>query len=1535
MTEINFSNIRSHDGSKEKGFEEFICHLASMSKPDNARYFVRKEGDGGDAGVECYWTLNDGSEHAWQAKYFMDTIENSQWQQISKSVETALEKHPNIRKYYICLPRDWTDSRSIRKGKKINSAFDKWKEYCESWKLLAQSKNMEVEFIYWCKHELTNMLHGDSSLLSGMRLYWFNEPCINSEALIDLANRSKESLGERFTPEFHIDLPITSKFDYIGMTPRWKARLEKEVINIGNIKNELKDLLSDCYTILSTEEIQETNDLIIMLHSKLVDDLEYGATLGNIDLLVDICNKISKKLYGFTSIVYSVNIEDKTLEESYIKKRRRLSSLDVEINGFISFLSDDETKCGILKAMLLFGEAGIGKSHLLCDIALKRLKEDLPTVFVLGQHYNGGNPLKFICEKLGLSQFTNKTVLGALDAFGKSKNSRTLIIVDAINEGPYRDEWLQHIVDFLEEVKLFPNVSLIISCRDTYKEYLIPEEILGVKITAICHNGFRGYEHEAALNYLAKQGISKASMPLLMPELSNPLFLKTCCKAIKSRGESQFPKGMNGFKSLYEFYMDSINYNIKKAKKYRTSHNIVLEVVNKFVEVLYQQNAYGVDARTATNLINEFDMNSNIGDTLFNLLIDEGLFAFDVEPDTNGGKGREIVRFSYERFSDYAIAEHILKQCKSDLDVAELFKSNGTIDSLLAGTKYYKYRGVIEALGLIIPEKFNKEFLEFVDINKASDRCKFKELLDVTFVKTILWRTGKSIGKKSWELLNEIDCINSCKKFDILLSLSTEPNHSWNAELLDKKLREYDMPSRDHVWSTYVAISDEYNNNNNIVRTLIDWAANASLQAVEPERLRLMALALLWMTTTSNRKTRDQTTKSLARVLCYIPEKIIDFIGKFNSCDDIYLVERLYAAIYGVVVRLNNNQVIKDIANCVYETQFKSGEPYPNILIRDYAIGIMEFAYSENLLGESIRTESFRPPYSSKWPIENPLTSEIDNVTGHGYKSAIRNSVIGALGDFGKYTMSCVRHWSATPIESANHMSGYELMQEFAKKLTPELRTKYEQYLSEKLQKENNRITNINNWLDSLQSNDLKTIWDNEEECEDKSSYDNLTEETETIFDEGDQEEESYEILLDELKKEIDAALNEQEKEEFRWLDRMFNIYSQPWRFSKQWCQRWVCKKAYDLGWKSELFSEFEQIYSNNRDYNRSQRQIERIGKKYQWIAFRELLARMADNLMWIDGGYSDVYDHEYFGAWQIDERDIDPTLWLRSRGNDEDKNVVRCWWQPKIFPFWGSNTDEQKTWLWDKKILPNFEEILSLIDDQEKQEWLVLRAECNQSRKSNGNDEDELEQSAWYRINSIIISKKDICSLKRKIKNKPLCDPYIVNVASNHQGYWGEYPWHPCYQNSKEDVLQNDEKWSELIIDVPISNYEWSIGGRDYSINRSISFYMPSSMLIEELSLIKNYDDPGKWVSKADELVFWDPSVMDKGESYALIRKSIFERWLADNDLMIVWLIGGEKELFSNGDRDLLGRLVFSGLYTMKKGDIAGELWFEEEKYE
>ena len=140
---------------------------------------------------------------------------------------------------------------------------------------------------------------------------------------------------------------------------------------------------------------------------------------------------------------------------------------------------------------------------------------------------------------------------------------------------------------------------------------------------------------------------------------------------------------------------------------------------------------------------------------------------------------------------------------------------------------------------------------------------------------------------------------------------------------------------------------------------------------------------------------------------------------------------------------------------------------------------------------------------------------------------------------------------------------------------------------------------------------------------------------------------------LDEAKAALKKTLTSDEWEDFRvraWNYLRFQR-QYGWRndglatFDTKWARRWVCKRAHDLGWTPERFANFDEL---NQGQSRHEHRVERIGKKYQWIALRELIARMADNLAYLGNSWTRRDGiPTYQGARQVSLRDIDPSLLL------------------------------------------------------------------------------------------------------------------------------------------------------------------------------------------------------------------------------------------------------------------------------------------------
>lgn len=352
-------------------------------------------------------------------------------------------------------------------------------------------------------------------------------------------------------------------------------------------------------------------------------------------------------------------------------------------------------------------------------------------------------------------------------------------------------------------------------------------------------------------------------------------------------------------------------------------------------------------------------------------------------------------------------------------------------------------------------------------------------------------------------------------------------------------------------------------------------------------------------------------------------------------------------------------------------------------------------------------------------------------------------------------------------------------------------------------------------------------------------------------------------------------------------------------------------------------------------EYGRGKSVVERIGKKYQWIAYYELLGRLADNLIFGDRGYSDVDDSKFYGPWQIDIREMDPSYWIKAKSEHFYGDVDIRWWRPYQFKLEFSSLNEQIKWLWDTSTLPDLQSIIWAKNNETREEWLVLHSFCDWTRKAIKDKSNLGEPNLWYRINTCIIKQENLEIIKENLINQPLCSPDIIYIPnSNNQRFLGEYPWHPCYDYLEEWTVPDD--WDRVKIPceyhVPLFEYDWSTSGFSHMPDESSRFYMPSKKIVKEMQLYRDINNPSYWYN-GDKVVFMDPSLEIDTQPCALISKEVLRKWLSENGYVLLWLIGGEKQLFTHRVEKFYGRLVYSAMYSMDgNGNIKGENWTEKE---
>ena len=292
---FDFSNIRTHNGSQADGFEELVCQLAHLQGPEGALRFVRKEGAGGDAGVECYWVLEDQTEVCWQAKYFIGGMDSSRWRQLDKSFNKALERHPKLTKYVICLPIDKTDIRRTgRDGNTVTSLEDEWQQNVLKWKEKAKSQGRSIEFEYWGKHEITSFLTIDNPLYSGKALYWFDAAVLATSKFEKVVNRARDALGDRYEAGLHVDLPVAENIDGLCLNEQWRKDLGER---LGRLKESKESLFrkqrNQQLNWLNGEKAEELRKLCSEVHRIVSEGLNQKVMLFDVQRVQDLLTDIS------------------------------------------------------------------------------------------------------------------------------------------------------------------------------------------------------------------------------------------------------------------------------------------------------------------------------------------------------------------------------------------------------------------------------------------------------------------------------------------------------------------------------------------------------------------------------------------------------------------------------------------------------------------------------------------------------------------------------------------------------------------------------------------------------------------------------------------------------------------------------------------------------------------------------------------------------------------------------------------------------------------------------------------------------------------------------------------------------------------------------------------------------------------------------------------------------------------------------------------------------------------------------------------
>lgn len=1475
---FSWSDLRSWNGSQQLAFEELCCQLHSTTPPVTDARFIRKGTR--DAGVEGYWEVPDGSEHGLQAKFFRGTPNESQMSQIDGSVKTALSKHPQLTKYIVCLPMD-------RDNPRIEGQEDfmqRWDTHAAKWAKWASELNRTIEFEYCGESELCRLLATEVN--AGLERFWFGK---DEFSLSWFVRRKEESIAplrdSRYLPNLHVDITdldrciegLTHDHTFFADVASKHSRLLKEVGTARSTVSRVGDpelnaafdsFVDATNTLASIVERIPVDMKADQISSRHRQDVLEGI---QIRLRQDTGAGLAKLETRLEALQYGD--EARTLTEVQQKRIRELESKLRAVGGahshFQNALSDESTQAAAGAFLLLDGEAGIGKSHYLARVVDGRVERGLPTLLFLGEQFKNEPILAQIRNRLGIGG-SNEEFLGALSSVARSCRCRALIAIDALNEADDKRFWKTELPSFLETLSNYPDICLVLSIRSTYANYCLPTNLDNWQVQRVDHPGFSGREDEAFLRYFSHFGISP-TYPVLQPEFTNPLFLKIFCEAVSSKPDDA-AAAQSSLSSLLTLYLASVNERLaEEVFETDPREQFVQRAVQSLADRMVSEKRRAVGRQAAKDIIDSIHSEPDFQKSLYRHLLHEGIITEMVNYAGSANDDDEHVRFSYERFGEFWLAESFLRSVPANDDVATRDKVKKLFQAV-AGDEQSRNRNasLVESLLILVAESYGLEITELdADVISSSS-------LTHAVLGSIVWRSSNAVTEQTENFIRK--CLAEDRHrfaaFDCLLRVATRSHHRLNAVWLHSWLMNQSMPDRDATWSIYLHSQWQYHSS---LRRIVEWAWNEnSKKNCIAEVRHLCGMCLSWFFTSSNRFLRDRSTKALVALYDDSVGEFREVIAKFSDVDDLYVTERVLATACGLAMRSDDTDSVASVADVVFDQIFAEGTPPAHILVREYARLIIERAAFLRKDSHFDMTK-IRPPFHSNVSLAarpwNDLREEHDD---RAFGTLVL-SLWPHSGDFARYVLGSdstgAHAWSSD-----------------------------RDLLAAAVARENGPPPVDANFAD-MTDVDLESV---------------LAEmQARMPLSEKDGEQDASNEL---------SARHETVQSRF---EQVQECYLEP-----DLVCRWIFKRVLELGWTIEQFGDFDsQIESHGRDAHKP----ERIGKKYQWIAYHEWLAHVTDQRPYRAAGES-IY--QYDGTWDIGVRDIDPTCLLRSTSLQSDLSELSAptWWADIDYGNWMPGLTHEE-WMQDADDLPACADLLLSTDPETGKHYVSLNASVTwESPVTPGKQRwDAPFRRIWYILQGYLLQRDDLNTFVEWAAEQNYFGRWMPESPDTYGLYSRDFFWAPAYRNldrnERNDAALKLNEWyhhynipCELV--VPTTRYWCESAGFDCSIDDSISFRLPGIHLAEEMQLRPGAKD-GTFVEKGGEVVAFDPSVSADGPSTLLFEELELQKFLDQKQYSLVWTILGAKETcigaFNPGHST--GELQINGVIAFDSGTVRGSL--------
>lgn len=325
--------------------------------------------------------------------------------------------------------------------------------------------------------------------------------------------------------------------------------------------------------------------------------------------------------------------------------------------------------------------------------------------------------------------------------------------------------------------------------------------------------------------------------------------------------------------------------------------------------------------------------------------------------------------------------------------------------------------------------------------------------------------------------------------------------------------------------------------------------------------------------------------------------------------------------------------------------------------------------------------------------------------------------------------------------------------------------------------------------------------------------------------------------------------------------------------------QEMVAQRIKEMGWSDKLGVFDNGRYSPSRYDNKK----ERLGKKYQWIAYNNILGRLTDHCQMKDRwNYSKPYKklpNNY--PWCTSEINyFDPTL----------EGGVRIVGKLKYDSPFGIKEGKAYEWVKDDAKLP---EIRFDYQDESGEEWVRLYGYESETIKEN-----KLEIEGFLFFNSHFIKSEDAEEVKLWSSAINFYGRWLREAPDIYQFLWNEYPWSDSYK-----FIFNEGEWDELTTYngcnaksmlsaiVQLQEDKRGLDTEDYMSNA----YVPCADMMEKLGLYTAERGVIRTIAD-DDIVATSFQQLGLLKGGIAIKKKYLNEYLRKTGYKLFYFIMGEK---------------------------------------